>query len=321
MRRQGFTLIEMLVVLAIIVLLLSLIFPVMLSAQERARQATCLNNQRNIAMAITAKAQDNSEMYPGQDMWTSIDFAPGALQCPTYREAVNEQQRQEAHDANNTNDYAYSAFLCDRAVGVVKDPTNELVTVDAANPTGKDMLVLQRPEEYGLARYFGIVYRHTNNIFFLPSEVAYRHDDAFIASFCDGHVARMHELPPLWVVTITNPALFRQEVLESSYPVCVWFYSHIARGPNSAYQDALADDFEHRLPFNFRGLIKFVYLDTYDYPYIAQQYNVSTQCLIMYKRGAPIWRYDPPPALNISHEEALKQLTDVREQLRAWMSK
>ena len=47
-RRNGFTLIELLVVIAIIAILAAILFPVFAQAREKARQATCSSNTRQI---------------------------------------------------------------------------------------------------------------------------------------------------------------------------------------------------------------------------------------------------------------------------------
>ena len=51
MMRRGFTLIELLVVIAIIAILAAILFPVFSQAREKARQAQCTSNERNMAMA------------------------------------------------------------------------------------------------------------------------------------------------------------------------------------------------------------------------------------------------------------------------------
>jgi prepilin-type N-terminal cleavage/methylation domain-containing protein len=62
--RRGFTLIELLVVIAIIAILASILFPVFARAREKARQASCVSNAKQIVMGTLMYSQDNDEVCP-----------------------------------------------------------------------------------------------------------------------------------------------------------------------------------------------------------------------------------------------------------------
>ena len=60
--RRGFTLIELLVVIAIIAILAAILFPVFAKAREKARQASCLSNIKQLSLGFLQYAQDYDEV-------------------------------------------------------------------------------------------------------------------------------------------------------------------------------------------------------------------------------------------------------------------
>jgi len=61
--RRGFTLIELLVVIAIIAILAAILFPVFARAREKARQASCSSNVKQLALGLLMYAQDYDEKF------------------------------------------------------------------------------------------------------------------------------------------------------------------------------------------------------------------------------------------------------------------
>lgn len=61
---KGFTLVELLIVVAIISILASILFPVFARARKNARRASCQSNLKQIGLGVMMYAQDNDERYP-----------------------------------------------------------------------------------------------------------------------------------------------------------------------------------------------------------------------------------------------------------------
>jgi len=97
-QRRAFTLIELLVVIAIIAILAAILFPVFAKAREKARQAACGSNCRQIGLALMMYAQDYDETlvmryYGNTASWKDV-MAPYLKSTDIYRCPSNPAARR-----------------------------------------------------------------------------------------------------------------------------------------------------------------------------------------------------------------------------------
>jgi len=116
-RSNGFTLIELLVVIAIIAILAAILFPVFAKAREKARQASCQSNERQVGLAILQYVQDYDEHFPCGEQFTTapnngsgIGWAgtvqnyiksTGVFKCPDDSTATNGLFVPDSYAANS----------------------------------------------------------------------------------------------------------------------------------------------------------------------------------------------------------------------------
>ena len=71
--RQGFTLVELLVVIGIIAVLIAILLPALTRAKESANKTVCTSNMRQLGVALMMYANDNKGMLPwpgSSDPWS-----------------------------------------------------------------------------------------------------------------------------------------------------------------------------------------------------------------------------------------------------------
>jgi len=106
--RSAFTLIELLVVIAIIAILAAILFPVFAQARAKARQATCLSNEKQIALATLMYVQDyDEEFYPHR---FNCHNGSAFTICPQYLDGSIANSYKLANDPNSGSRF-YWIFL------------------------------------------------------------------------------------------------------------------------------------------------------------------------------------------------------------------
>ena len=104
MEAKRFTLIELLVVIAIIAILAAMLMPALQQARERGRAATCVNNLKQIGLAMNMYQQNNDDFFVPYGLSNDYDVLWGSkllladylkkesFSCSTYASGTDEPQ-------------------------------------------------------------------------------------------------------------------------------------------------------------------------------------------------------------------------------------
>ena len=87
--KRGFTLIELLVVIAIIAILAAILFPVFAQARDKARQASCLSNMKQMGLSSIMYASDYDDTFSPPEIRGAVNELVGSWKSNTYPYAKN----------------------------------------------------------------------------------------------------------------------------------------------------------------------------------------------------------------------------------------
>jgi prepilin-type N-terminal cleavage/methylation domain-containing protein/prepilin-type processing-associated H-X9-DG protein len=162
---KGFTLIELLVVIAIIAILAAILFPVFAQAREKARQASCLSNLKQLTLGELMYVQDYDEKFsgsyqnsPGGRIYypeliypytknAQINYCPdagdgdhfnddGSNNCTTNPHTCGQQGSPPNGFGAGPTDYAYNSMNAINVGNQINDQASDkLASVDAPATT------------------------------------------------------------------------------------------------------------------------------------------------------------------------------------------
>src|SRR5687767_15165489 len=110
-RKHGFTLVEILIVLGIVVVLAALLFPLLGRVREKGRQATCQSNLKQLFLGVQHYIQDHDSRQPSFGNWresmATYIKKSDVFVCPSIPEAI-----QRPDGITETGEYNfYIGFL------------------------------------------------------------------------------------------------------------------------------------------------------------------------------------------------------------------
>ncbi len=132
--QRGFTLIELLVVIAIIAILASMLLPALAKAKSKAQGILCMNNTKQLVLAVHLYSGDNDEKYPmnthggeaqsgARISQSGTGYYPWVMGWLTWDTSTHNTNKLYL----TSDDYAVLARYAGNAAGIYKCPADKMI--------------------------------------------------------------------------------------------------------------------------------------------------------------------------------------------------